>query len=569
MPTSPLRPVPPARALVAAVLGGAVVLPALVGVAPTSGAAPGCGPGVSQPAASLSRLAADGAARTDRCGDVYVVDAATPAAQQAAVSPGAGAVPADVFALSSRPSSAHTLFLDFDGATYSGTRWDSGTIVSAPYSLDDDPAFSDAERAQVYLAWRSVAEDFAPFDVDVTTRQPSTDELVRSSRTDPTWGMPVVITDTNSVGARCGCAGVSYVGVMGAVDGQQYQPAWVFTDGSGTAGLDVGQVAAHEAGHTFGLAHDGAPGTAYYRGALGWAPIMGASYGARASQWSRGEYAGATTTEDDVATIAALAPVVPDDHADTVVGATPLQVGAPAAGTISTRADLDVFTFTAAGTTTVSAAGPASLSDLDVRLTVLDSTGATLAVVDPTATVASDASMRATWTGELPATPATYAVVVDGAGRGDPAQPGGYSDYASLGAYTIAVTAGAPTADVPADVVTQLPADAVTPAADTAPGTGEVVTPTRGQTGPAVGFVTRRLPPARAGHRYRAVIGFTGAVREARVDWRLPRGLRWRVRPAGVVVVGRVASAGTRRFRVELTAADGSAVRRTFTLRTR
>ena len=42
------------------------------------------------------------------------------------------------------------------------------------------------------------------------------------------------------------------------------------------------------------------------------------------------------------------------------------------------------------------------------------------------------------------------------------------------------------------------------------------------------------------GRAYRATIRFTGAVAEARVDWRLPTGLRWRVRGDRIVVRGTV-----------------------------
>ena len=41
------------------------------------------------------------------------------------------AVPADVFALASRPTSTRTIYLDFDGATYSGTRWNGGAEIVA------------------------------------------------------------------------------------------------------------------------------------------------------------------------------------------------------------------------------------------------------------------------------------------------------------------------------------------------------------------------------------------------------------------------------------------------------
>ena len=301
-------------------------------------------------AGELTHLAEDGTSWLDECGQVFVVDRALPQAQQEAVSPSpADDVPADVFDLSSRPTSTRTVYLDFDGATYSGTRWSNGAqIVSPAYSIDADPAtFSATERAQIHLAWKVVAEDFAPFDVNVTTRVPTPSALTRSTSTDLTYGIPVVVTPTNSVAAGCSCGGVAYIGVFGSVGATDYQPAWAFTSGTGTGGDNLGQVISHEVGHTFGLSHDGTSRTSYYTGDKGWAPIMGASYSRRASHWSTGEYPDANNIEDDVAIIARTAPVLADDHPNGAIGGTRLTAGAPVAGSITSRTDVDAFTFTA------------------------------------------------------------------------------------------------------------------------------------------------------------------------------------------------------------------------------
>lgn len=588
----PAAPTSPSRALVVAALGGALALAGLAG-APTSQARePGSctGTGGSVPLAqaiddsgeiaavraasgldrsTLRHLAEDGTARADACGGVFVIDHAVPAAQQVAADPAAGTtVPDDVFALSSRPSSPRTLYLDFDGDTRTGTAWAGGaTIASPPYSVDDDTSsFSDVEQAQIYLAWRSVAEDYAPFDVNVTTQVPSADALTRTSTADPTYGMPVVITSTNQVGAGCGCGGKAYVGVFATVRNAAYQPGWVFTDGSGTGGYNVGQVISHEAGHTFGLSHDGTATAGYYTGANGWGPIMGASYNRRASQWSQGEYAGASTTEDDVAIISRIAPTVPDDHGATAATATPLTAGVAVSGLVTSRSDADAFGFTAAGPTTVAVTGPPGVSDLDVLLTVLDAQGQLVATVDPTAPSATDASLDATWTADLPAAPARYTAVVDGTSHGDPAAPGGYSDYGSLGAYTVTLTtSGDPVALTPPPTS---PPTTSAPTTAPSPTTTPVTPPTGGRAAP-VTFLTTRLPAARTGARYRAEIAFSGPVVEARVGWRLPRGLRWRVRGSRVVLTGRLEGTRTRRVTVQLSGEDGSTLRHRFRIRVR
>lgn len=521
-------------------------------------------------ATELEHLAEDDTTWVDPCGKVFVVDEAAPPAQQAGVAPvPAAGVPADVFDLSSRPGSRRTIYLDFDGATYSGTRWRGGEeIVSPAYSVDGDPTtFSEVERAQVYLAWQTVAEDYAPFDVNVTTRQPALSALTRSSASDPTYGMPVVITPTNSVGAGCSCGGVAYVGVLGNAAANDFAPAWVFTSGAGINGYNVGQAISHEVGHTFGLHHDGTSETAYYAGAKDWAPIMGASYNRRASQWSSGEYPGANNVEDDLAIISELAPVLADDHADGALGATEIAVGTTTAGLIGSRTDVDAFSFTAGGPITLAVAGPAGYSNADLRLRVVDALGQPVATVDPATDTASDASMSAVWSVQLPGT-ATYTALVDGVGNGNPGEAGRYSDYGSIGGYTVGLAAGLapspppPTTPTPTTPTAPTP---VAPATQTTGGSMASAATTKGSmAGPAdasssVRFLTRTLPAARVGRKYRATIRFTGEVSEVRLDGRLPRGLTWRTAGDRILVSGKPARRTTSRFTAELSGIDGSA----------
>jgi hypothetical protein len=102
-------------------------------------------------------------------------------------------------------------------------------------------------------------------------------------------------------------------------------------------------------------------------------------------------------------------------------------------GLITTRTDVDAFTFYAyAGQVTLEVAPfevATGKGNLDVEMTILNDVGETVAVVNPTTLVG------ATWSAEVAA--GFYTVVIDGVGKaavtGDP----GYSDYGSLGWYTL------------------------------------------------------------------------------------------------------------------------------------
>ena len=61
-------------------------------------------------------------------------------------------------------------------------------MVCPVFSLDSNPAFNDAEKTLIQDIWRRVAEDYAPFNIDVTTEFTSEDVLTRSSAADTVYG---------------------------------------------------------------------------------------------------------------------------------------------------------------------------------------------------------------------------------------------------------------------------------------------------------------------------------------------------------------------------------------------
>ena len=339
------------------------------------------------------------------------------------------------FLLHSRPSATKVIYLDFDGQTTSGTAWSGGgTIVSAPFDLDGIPSsFNTTERERIQYIWQRVAEDYAPFDVDVTTEDPGEAGLRRTTSSDVHYGVRVVISPTNWYG---GGGGVAYVGVFNEISSTDvYGTCWVFTQQLGPNGEKyIAEAASHEAGHTLGLNHDGlTDGTEYYSGHGNWAPIMGSGYDREVTQWSKGEYAGANNTEDDLAIIPTYgAPLRADDHGNFIGTATALAgTSISASGIIETRNDVDMFSFQSGAGSISFTVNPAPRSpNLNIYAALYDGTGNLVASNDG---AGLPASLTAT------VTAGTYYLAIDGVGSGDPATTG-YSDYDSLGQYQITGT---------------------------------------------------------------------------------------------------------------------------------
>lgn len=364
----------------------------------------------------------------------------------------------DAFTLASRPSASKTIYLDFDGDYVDGRGdyWSDrlGTFIdSAPWSLDRDFGFSDAETSSVQRIYLQVAEDFAPFDINVTTKDPGSAGLVRSSVSDRAYGVRIVITDSNDVaryGCDSGCGGLATVGTYGATRqaSTYYQRAWVFSSRLGNNIKNIAEEVSHEAGHTLGLTHDGqqtGTGTEeYYTGANGWGPLMGFPGTTALSQWSRGEYGGATTQQDDISEIASRLGLVADDHGNEPGTASVLTTASLGNGLISTSADRDYFAFYASGQTTVAVENAPYIPNLDVAVSIIDGSGTQVAAADPPSSKRTSTEMSgldAEVSFEAPQSGETFYAVVDGVGSGDSAS-GGYSDYGSLGRYSIRLTTG-------------------------------------------------------------------------------------------------------------------------------
>lgn len=296
---------------------------------------------------------------TDARGAAYFACFYDPPAGGAVMRAAAATVPsaalADTFSLNSRPTATKTIYLDFTGHVTSGTRWQQGRSFTTPaFSLDSDFAtFSDLERILIQDVWSRVVEDFSPFDVNVTTQEPPLEDLRNTGGGDARWGMRVVIGGDGNW--MSGAAGVAYLDSFNdSID----TPCFVFAGQWWREDRNfMATCISHEVGHTLGLKHDGYNGSEYYggrgSGETSWGPIMGNPSSPNLTQWSRGDYGGATNTEDDVTIITTRNGFGyrPDDHGDTAAQAT-VAPSAPTftfSGIVGTDADVDVFSFVTGG----------------------------------------------------------------------------------------------------------------------------------------------------------------------------------------------------------------------------
>jgi subtilisin-like proprotein convertase family protein len=363
-------------------------------------------------------------------------------------------VPDGTFTLHSRPTASKVIYLDFDGQTTTGTVWNDHNnpiIVTPAFDLDGDPTtFTPEELARIEAIWQRVAEDFSPFDVDVTTEDPGVERLRNTGGTDTQWGIRAIIGGDGTWWGPVG--GISYIG---SFDWDNDNGCFIFSKNLTGDEKYTAEGISHEVGHTLGLHHDGQfdpPNDpiehygGHGTGPTGWAPIMGVSYFRELTQWSNGTYPRANNHEDDLAIISSAKNGFgyrPDDHGNTILTATRATVDGPTSisgsGVIEKRTDVDYFRFVAgSGQVTITVDPAARGGNLDIRADLYDATGHRITFDNP------PDGTSATIVATLQA--GKYFLKIDGVGKGDPLDEvnPGYSDYGSLGQYTITGTIAEP-----------------------------------------------------------------------------------------------------------------------------
>lgn len=350
---------------------------------------------------------------------------------------------AQTFLLHSKPGSARTIYLDFNGHTISGTAWNAtynggNDIVAPPWDIDGNPAvFGAVEQAVIQQVWFQVAEDYAPFDVDVTTEYPGEAAITRSGLGDQVFGTRALISPISSYIANAG--GIAFLGAFDEV-GDFHKPALIFPENLGNDAKNIAEAVAHEVGHNLNLHHDGTTaGVVYYDGQGDWAPIMGVGYYKPIVQWSKGEYANANNHEDDLAIITATGlNYRSNDFGGSLATATALTGINPTTNGVIARTDeADFFSFqTGSGTAQINMAISEVSGNLHALVTVYNSGGS---VVTNLESVDSSTAGVQGVALSVPVVDGQYFVSITGKGSGDPLSTG-YSSYASLGQYVLSLT---------------------------------------------------------------------------------------------------------------------------------
>ncbi len=330
--------------------------------------------------------------------------------------------------LSSFPSAAATVFLDFDGHYVYSTVWNGGAPINCAAS-----GMSDAAITEVF---NRTAEDFRPFDIDITTDSTVFLAAPMNRR------IRIIVTPTSYF--YLGVGGVSYIGSFTWGDDT---PGFVFCDRLGpNSPKMVGEACSHESGHAVGLSHQSKYGSdcvtpieTYNSGTgsgeSGWAPIMGNSYYHNMSNWNNGPTPyGCTNFQDNLSIITSNNGFGyrADDYTETLNALTTAITPANFSiqGIISTNTDRDAFRFVLAqGTSFYLSAIPYNVgannigANLDIKLELFDGAGALISTYDPQVTMSAviDTILNA----------GTYYVKIHGTGNTN------IGEYGSLGSYTL------------------------------------------------------------------------------------------------------------------------------------
>ena len=351
----------------------------------------------------------------------------------------------ETFKMHSNKNAKHVIFLDFDGHTNIEGKYVGYTYPPMNFDGTED-SFSDEEKTRIQLIWKSVSEDYLPFNIDITTEQPKLEDLRKTGDGDERWGLRVVISQFDEDNGSHWAEGSSFTN-------KEDQECYVHQEDGGDKNhpISIADGISHETGHDLGLWHDGQKKThiEYYPGYTTkngeWSPIMGWSTWTW-TQWDKGEYKGSNNDQDDLAIITSEKNGFgyrKDDHGSSKETASNIIAGGTklipvAEGIIERNTDVDYFTFSLSESKKVTfQISPDSFApNLYIKAKLLDEAGNVIETkiteTNPTVTINSDLKAG------------RYYLTVEGTGSvsGSPKTLNGFSDYGSLGYYEVSIALG-------------------------------------------------------------------------------------------------------------------------------
>jgi hypothetical protein len=292
----------------------------------------------------------------------------------------------------SNPDAHQKIYLNFKGCFTPkwGNPWDDfNDLVTPPFDDDGDYAtFNASELAKIEEVWKRVSEDYAPFDIDVTTEKPYSFQNGQS--------LEVCIGGRSSDWLDRSVGGTA---MLNSYSNSSVNVVFVFAENLGRRAKSMAEAASHEIGHAFGLYHqseweDDEKVREYYRGFgsgdTGWAPIMGSSYSKTWSTFANSRNS-AGKYQNDVDVITRSKNQItyrPDDHGSTNATATNLtpdnDYRIASNGLIEQMSDVDVFEFyTAAGDITLTVDNFEVGPNLNVKIELRDISNNIIATGDP------------------------------------------------------------------------------------------------------------------------------------------------------------------------------------------
>ena len=336
-------------------------------------------------------------------------------------------VNAQVPLLSSHPSAPAVIFLDFDGHTVDGTAWNfNGPIFCGGSGLDN---------TKITTIFNRVAEDYRPFNINVTT---DSSQFLAAL---PTKRIRVLLTVSYEWYGSAG--GVAFIGSFNWGDDS---PCFVFSSLLNYNVKNIAEAASHETGHTLGLFHQATYDancvkTSDYNygvgaGEIGWAPIMGVGYYKNLTSWHNGPNSyGCTNYQSDLNIVTTSNGITfrPDDYAASFGSATNVSFTAnqfTLNGMIGQNSDQDMILFTQPGAgrfqldaVPYNVGTGNSGSNLDLQVSLYNSSQTLLNVYNPGTLLNSVIDTQLN--------PGTYYLRIEG--KGNIYAP----DYTSLGSYAL------------------------------------------------------------------------------------------------------------------------------------